>query len=391
MSNTLNDLKQFKTEVWCILFFLFLARLSLFVSIPYLAFYLTSIHYSNITTGMIVASQPLAYSAFSLIGGYFADRYGKKNIMIISFLMTAVASIFYDYADSIFSFLIISISYGIARSLFDAAMPAYFTDIVPEKLHRFAFNFRFMVINAAAAIGPLIGVYFANRHPLMVFNISGVIFFLCGIGMLWLLPKEKSAIQKNVVEFNFRKTLQVMAKEKALLYLVLGMLVYWMVYIQLEAPFAQALVMRSPAHATWLFGLLWVINGVLIVTLQIPLSTMTRQWSLRMLTYVGTLLISAAFIGFALFTHLFAYVVCAVLLTFGEMLLSPISNIVVAKIAPEEYRATYFGALSLAFMGIGFGPLLGGFILQYFNPEVLFLCAVVLLQAVIFCYRRSLA
>lgn len=387
----LKELKHFNFEVWLLMVFNYLNRLGFFMSVPYFAFYLTYLHFSPILIGCIVASQAISYSLVGIPSGFLSDYFGKKNAMIISLLLNAIACVGLAHSKAVLGYFIFNILFGAARSLFDAAMPAYLTDVVAKELHRFAFNFRFTIINIAGATGPLIGIYFANRHSVMVFEYSAVIFFLSAALIQLYLRQDKQTVKAAVHKImSFKNTLKVMQRDKKLLYLTIATVIYYFAYMQLEAPLAQALVINNPATATWLFGLMWVVNTLIIVVLQMPLSGWLKNCSMLTLAYIGSLLMALSFVGMAFYTGTWTFTWSIVLLTLGEMALSPINTIVIAHIAPEEIRGSYFGAISLATIGMGIGPIIGGVFLQYSNSKVLFLSGAVLLTIGIWFYRKSL-
>lgn len=375
-----------------LLLFQFLTRLGFFISIPYLAFYLSYLHYSKIMVGITVAAQPLFYSMGSLLLGFLADRYGKKNIMVIATFFMALTSLAIAHVSTFLGYFIFNALLGMSRSLFDAAMPAYLTDITATENHRLVFNLRFLITNLASAIGPVIGVYFANRHSSSVFDISAFIYFLSTFILYKTLTNDyKKQTQQTAKQFmQLKQIFFCLAKDKCLLAITLGTMIYYLVYAQLEAPFAQALLILHPHHATWLFGLLWVINSLVIAIFQLPLVWITEKVSLKLLNYIGVGFTILCFLGLAFFLNEVALIICVLLLTIGEMLISPLSNIVIAKIAPTKLRSTYFGASSLAFFGIALAPVSGSALLQYGNTETLFLAMAVLCFTIAICYHYAL-
>ena len=386
-----QSFKQLNFQTWLLLVFLYFNRLGFFVSVPYLVFYLSYLKFTPLTVGGIVASQALAYSLSGIPAGYLGDTYGKKNVMVYSLIFTSVICVALSHMGTALYYYIFNILLGLSRSLFDAAMPAYLTDITAKEAQRFIFNLRFIIINIAGATGPLLGIYFANRHSLVIFEISGLVFFLSAVIMIWQLQNDHKRDELiKIKKINFQDMLSILSRDKILLLLVLATLIYWFTYMQLEAPLAQVLEIRNPTQATWLYGLMWFINTLIIVFLQMPFSMTTKKVPLWILAYAGSVLLIIAFVSLAIYTGTDAFIVSIVLVTFGEMLLSPISNIVIANIAPAHLRSSYFGALALASIGTGISPIVGGLLLQYSNSEVLFLFTAFFIILSMLCYRACL-
>ena len=83
---------------------------------------------------------------------------------------------------------------------------------------------------------------------------------------------------------------------------------------------------------------------------------------------------------------------CVVSLSFGVVLLIPITSTVVSRLAPPELRGRYMGAWTLVYMGgYALGPLLGGWALDALGGRGAFLAvaAVGLLGAALFPLLRG--
>lgn len=388
----IQDLMRIPKPAWIAMGFLFLNRLGFFISIPYLVFFLSYQQYSTISIGAIVSAQWLAYGIAGFSLGFLGDKYGKRRIMLISLVLTGTMSFAMAFCNSVFSYLIVNLLIGGTRSIFSAALPAYVTDITPQSVHRLVFNVTFLVVNLAGAFGPLIGVYFAHQHSGTIFIISGVIFYASALLMPFVLAKDPSEpSQSQQVALKLSTVFNLLAKDRVLLGILIATTIYWFAYAHMEAPIAQVLEMRDPNSATFLFGLMWIINTLMIVFLQLPSALVSKHVPVLWLCYAGTLLICLCFLGLAFFYSGTAFVLCIILLTMGEIIVSPLSNVIVAQIAPENLRSTYFGVIALASIGGGLSPIVGSIFLQFFGSEVLFLFITGLIVLNFFLYYYALS
>ena len=84
----------------------------------------------------------------------------------------------------------------------------------------------------------------------------------------------------------------------------------------------------------------------------------------------GTLLYA---IGFAMFgfVNSFAFFIFAmVIITVGEMVVTPVSQSLVARFAPEDMRGRYMAIFGLSWtIPFAIGPLLAGLIMDNLNPD----------------------
>ena len=126
------------------------------------------------------------------------------------------------------------------------------------------------------------------------------------------------------------------------------------------------------------YGTLAAFNGILIVVIELPLTTVTRRFPARPVIALGFLLegLGFALTGFA--ETAIAFAVTVSIWTLGEIVGSPVSAAYVADLAPERLRGRYMGAWSFSWgIGLVLGPLLGT-ALYAWQPAALWLICFVL-------------
>jgi MFS family permease len=92
-------------------------------------------------------------------------------------------------------------------------------------------------------------------------------------------------------------------------------------------------------------------------------------------------------IGYTLFGFIHGYiffVAVMLLITYGEMIIIPVGQTLVAQFAPEKVRGRYMGVYNLSWsLPSMAGPYLGGLIMDNYNPDLLwYICGVVSIFAV---------
>ena len=66
------------------------------------------------------------------------------------------------------------------------------------------------------------------------------------------------------------------------------------------------------------------------------------------------------------------FLLASAVITFGEMIFFPTQQAIVARLAPEELRARYMAVAGIAFsLPDIFGPMLGGYLLDNFDPNLI--------------------
>ncbi|HEY1435282.1 MAG TPA: MFS transporter, partial [Thermoanaerobaculia bacterium] len=120
------------------------------------------------------------------------------------------------------------------------------------------------------------------------------------------------------------------------------------------------------------FGLLFSLNCLLIVVLEIPLNALTAHWPHRQTLAIGAILSGAGFGAMAFARGFWGLAATVVLWTFGEMLFFPASAAYATDIAPDERRGEYSGIYTMVFsIGFAVGPWAGIFVLERAGARVL--------------------
>ena len=122
------------------------------------------------------------------------------------------------------------------------------------------------------------------------------------------------------------------------------------------------------------YGLLFTINTLLIVFLEVGLNTATARWPHRRTLALGAALCGLGFGSLGWARDFRGAAATVVVWTFGEMLIFPGMADYLTDIAPVERRGEYMG-LSQMMMGLAFmvGPWGGVQILASFGPRALWL------------------
>jgi MFS family permease len=89
-------------------------------------------------------------------------------------------------------------------------------------------------------------------------------------------------------------------------------------------------------------------NGLMIVAFELPVTRITGGLNPRRVMAIGYCLIGAGFASNVLSDGLGVLVLGTTLFTLGEMLVMPMANVWIARIAPERMRGRYIGALATA-------------------------------------------
>lgn len=119
-------------------------------------------------------------------------------------------------------------------------------------------------------------------------------------------------------------------------------------------------LVRDLRYRESFYGILFAVNTVLIVLLEVPLNLAMQKWSYRWTLVLGATLFAVGFGSMAVLHSAPALLCAAVLWTFGEMIAMPASGAYATDIAPPGRAGQYAGAYASTFsLAILVGPWAG--------------------------------
>jgi MFS family permease len=127
------------------------------------------------------------------------------------------------------------------------------------------------------------------------------------------------------------------------------------------------------------YGWLLSINAIIVVLFQFWVTRRLEKYKPFLMMAAGSLLYA---IGFAMygFVPTFAlFIVAMIIITVGEMVVSPFQQSLVASFAPEDMRGRYMAVSGLSWsISFTVGPYFAGLILDGSNPSLLWaFCGIV--------------
>jgi predicted MFS family arabinose efflux permease len=385
----INSLKKISKTAYLAAFITFCLRAGQFMSLPFLAIYLTRAnHLSSSQIGIILGIAGFVYSTTGIFNGMYVDRNSHKNSLILSLLLAGICYFGFAFSmRSFYSLLLLNASLGWFRSLAEVcALTMVAKNTAPENLS-YAYSARFIGANLGVVLGPLIGAIMASHQSLFIFYIAGAINFILAIGMLFY---HEQKYEKNSAEpkAKFKESFNEVIKNKTLINITLIYFVLWTIYSHIDTTIPQYIAhnVKNPAVV---FGELMVTNAILCVLFQPYILRWAELTSLKVFGIIGCILFILAFAFLALSPTRTTMMLSIILMSFGELFTLPINGLLVMRIAPMEKIASYNGLANLGLLGMSVGPILGGIGLQYIGGRAVFMIDALLPLIAIYLYARG--
>ena len=344
--------------------------------LPFMAIYLTQVrHLSMAQAGIVVALYGAGGAIAGPLGGYLADRVGRRFTMLLALGAGGSGMIGIAFLDRIEHIAPAMFAVALLNEMYRPGMQAAIADLVPPAARVRAFGLMYWVINLGFSFGLALGGVLANLSYRWLFIGDGITTLLFGLLVAFGVPETRPARAPLAPgERRASAWSEMLAPYREgpfLAFLGLSFL-FALFFMQSSTTFPLDLAAHGVGTAT--YGMIIALNGVLIVFLQ--------PWMGPVLTRFNrshTLAASAALAGLgfglnAVFHTPVLYALGVIVWTVGEIGVLPVANTVVADIAPPDLRGRYQGAYGLSFgLAVCVAPALGTFVLQHFGSVALWL------------------
>jgi MFS family permease len=396
--NPWRGLGSLPREVWYLCLAILINRAGTMV-LPFLTLYLTlSRKLSPGTAGLALTIYGLCAIVIAPLAGRFSDRFGGLRIMKLSLILSGLILFVFPLVNSIIGIYVVCGLWAIASEAFRPPSMAIIGDLAGPERRKAAFALSRLAINLGMSIGPVIGGFLAMRSYQLLFYVDGTTSLLAGL-LLAILPwrtlhrdnkalREAEQREQGLAGSETKATLRYsdVLKDRRFTFFLIAMLPIELVFFQTLAAMPLFLVRELQMTEAGI-GLLFAINTVIIIVVEVPLNTAMAHWPHRHALALGALLIGIGFGALILIDGVLGAALTVVIWTFGEMIFLPASAAFVSDIAPREQAGAYMGLYTMGFsVALAIGPWLGTEILENFGSSAVwvgtFLCSCITAGAI---------
>jgi MFS family permease len=349
-----ENLRALPRSAWILFFGTFLNKFGTFV-LPFLAIYMTRLGYTSGQAGLAIGAYGVGNLGACLLGGYLADRLGRRKTIVLSMGSGALALLSLSQARSLPFIVLFSGLAGLTGELYRPASSALLADLVPAGQRVTAFAAYRAALNAGFAFGPATAGLLAKYSFQWLFIGNAATSLLYGLVAWFALPAGLHGMR---ADNSLRETWTVLRTDHRFRRVLCASLAVGLVFVQVFS--TMSLEITRHGFSTSVYGLVISLNGALVVLCELPLTVFTTRYPARRIMALGYLLIGAGFASNALPRTLPLLVLTVVLFTLGEMTAMPVSSAYAADLAPAHQRGLYMGAFGMTW-SVAFivGPSLG--------------------------------
>jgi MFS family permease len=355
--------------VWILCAGSFVNRFGSFVAV-FLVLYLRSEGYSIAEAGLVVSFYGIGNVVAAAVGGWIADRLGRRNAIALSMFGSAATLLLLSQAHSLAPILVLTTLAGLTGEMYRPATAALLTDLTPQGERIPAFALNRLAINAGFAAGPATAGFLAEESFFLVFLGDAITSVVFGVIALVALPE---GVRVRRSEERRGEGLRTIIRDRAFVFFLVSSVLGAFVYFQGQTTFP--LHVRASDLSESDYGLLISLNGLAIVLLELPLVAITQRHPYRPVLALGSLLVGLGFALNAVANDLPELALTVLIWTLGEIVYAPVASAYVADIAPEHLRGRYQGAWGLTWgLAFVFAPALGAAIFAWSPDGLWFVC-----------------
>jgi MFS family permease len=352
----------------------FIDRLGDTMLIPFFALYITRKFDVGMTeAGILLGLYALAGAVGNILGGGLTDRLGRKTMLLAGLLLSAGTTLTMGFVNSYAVFFPLAVLVGLVSFISQPARQAMVADLVPKAQRAEAFGIFRVVMNLSWVLGPSIGGLLAGQSYVYVFVVDAITSALTAALVFVRLPEtgpDRSASGEGAetVVQTFAGYRVVTANRLFMAFLLVSMLLQ-VIYNQLYNTLSVYLrdVHGLPAQG---YGLLMSINAGTVVLFQFWVTRRVRDRPPMLMMAVGAALYMVGFTMYGFVTTFVFFTAAMVIITVGEMVVQPVSQALVANLAPDDMRGRYMAVFGISWViPASIAPGLAGLILDNYNPN----------------------
>lgn len=368
-----RDLAKLPRELWILCFASFVNRAGT-MALPFLALYLTeSLKFSTARAGFALTLWGLVALLMGPLAGKLADRYGALFMMKAMMTAFGIVLILFPLAQSWPMVLLMTSLFALTQVGFLPPNLSMVSSLSRPENRKAAFALSRLALNLGMSVGPAVGGILAQHSFSALFIVDGASALIAALILVFsLLNKRIGDLGSTATEAPAKQRwiLHALFADANLRVFLLGLIPVTIVFWQHQSAMPLFLV-RDLHFPKSVYGLLFTLNTLMIVAMEIPLNSLTAHWSHRRAFVTGCALTAVGFGSLALARTLPAVALTVAIWTVGEMILFPAMSAYVSEIAPENKRGEYMGFYSMGFnVALMAAPSIGTFGFERFGPTL---------------------
>ena len=282
---------------------------------------------------------------FNVIGGKLADKFNKRNIIVICDLISVVAYVFCFFREINLTTIIIFSVAGLFQNIEYPAYDALIADFTLPKDRERAYSLEYLGTNLGLVLAPTIGGLLFNNYLSYAFLINACSILLSTILIFFNIKdvhKEVDSEAKNDYEKEIDNKVSgfgYILKNRVVLLYLLMMIFNSAVYSMFSFLMPLDMGVVHGDNGAVLFGTMNSINCAVVIIFTAAITRICSKVFESRKMLIGEFLEISGYLIFMFFIkNIFLCYVCMVLFTFGEIFCTLACTPYLTKRIPSSHR-----------------------------------------------------
>jgi len=364
---------EFPLKFWVLVGANFIDRIGGTMIYPFFALYVTKKFNVGMTeAGLLFAVFSISGLIGNIVGGALTDQFGRRGIVLFGLIFSALSSVTMGFVSDLSLFYVLAFVVGLLGEVASPARQAMVADMLPEEQVGEGFGVMRIAGNLAWIVGPTIGGLLAAESYMLLFILDAITSLITAVIVYKLVPETRPQPSDEQQSQSFLETVagyrHVAADKMFVAFLITSMLmmvVYQQMYNTLSVYLRDVHAVSAQGY-----GLMLSLDAATVVLFQFWVTRKIKPYPPMLMMLAGTLFYLVGFTMFGFVSAYALFIVAILFITVGEMIVMPVSQALVARLAPEDMRGRYMAFFGLVWtIPAAVGPWAAGIILDNYDPN----------------------
>ena len=363
---------EYPGQFWLLFIGLLISTIGSSMIWPFLMLYVSKkLQLPMAQTATLMTLNAVMGLTFSFIAGPIIDRLGRKWVMVISLVGNGLMYVLMSRAETFLAFAVAQALMGALNPLYRVGADAMMADLIPAEKRSGAYSIMRMSNNAGVAIGPAIGGIIAARSYNTAFYIAAAGMMIYGILLALRARETLPETPRREVRGGIFQGYGSIFRDREF--------IGFCAAFTLTSMLASMVWILLPVYANTNYGVpesqygfIPTTNALMVVALQFLVTLVTRRFRSLPVMAVGTVFYALATGLVAISSGFWGFWFCMVVMTIGELIISPTATTYTANLAPADMRGRYMSIYGLTWsVAMGIAPVFGGFLNDTLGPRTI--------------------